>query len=277
MNQKYSISIAIPDSALSEETTKLDKTFKISQIARACAIFRIDTIYIYQDGENQEDRILLSTVLKYLDTPQFLRKRLFPKINELKYAGVLHPLKIPSHRTPADPKKIKKGDVREGIIILMKGKRYVDVGINHLIQYFGKEIPGRRVTVQFKSGLPDLVAKEISKNETPEYWGYNVKERTGLFQFLNSWKGKIIITSRKGQTLNDSTIKKMVETGPVLLVYGSPEKGVHEILGGSSNKIQNLRSFNFFNDQATETVRLEEAIIGSLSIMNHILATKGEQ
>lgn len=94
------LSIAIPDSSLSDESTKLDKSRKISEIARACAIFKINTIYIYQDGNNKEDRSLMMTIFRYLETPQFLRKRLFPKMNDLKFAGVLHPLKIPSHITP---------------------------------------------------------------------------------------------------------------------------------------------------------------------------------
>ena len=110
------ISVAIPESALSDESLKLDKTRKISVLARACAIFKIDTIYVYQEGNYKEDGNLLVTILKYLETPQFLRRRLFPKMNELKFAGVLLPLKIPSHSTPANPKKINTGDVREGVV-----------------------------------------------------------------------------------------------------------------------------------------------------------------
>lgn len=101
------ISIAIPDSSLSDDKTKLDKSRKISEIARACAIFKINTIFVYNENNDKNDAHLMVTVLKYLETPPFLRKRLFPKINELKYAGVLHPLKIPSHVSPADSKKSK--------------------------------------------------------------------------------------------------------------------------------------------------------------------------
>jgi predicted SPOUT superfamily RNA methylase MTH1 len=53
-----------------------------------------------------------------------------------------------------------------------------------------------------------------------------------------------------------------------LVVFGSPEKGVHEILGGKMKNIQNAKTLNFFPNQATETVRLEEAILGTLSIIN---------
>jgi len=51
-------------------------------------------------------------------------------------------------------------------------------------------------------------------------------------------------------------------------VFGSTEKGVHEILGSDIKKFQNTKIFNFFPNQATETVRLEEAILGTLTVLN---------
>ena len=263
------LSIAIPESSLSDESTKMDKTRKISVLARACAIFKVDTIYVYQEGNNKEDKNLIVTILKYLETPQFLRKRLFPKMNELKFAGVLQPLKIPSHVTPTNPKKINKGDVRDGIIVSAKGKRFVDVGINQLVPYFGKESVGKRTTVQFKTGYPDFSVKEILRNEVQEYWGYSVKERSNLFSLMTEWKGNIILTSRKGKTATKEQLSKYLKTDvPTLLIFGSPEKGVHEILGGKLKNIQNAKALNFFPNQATETVRLEEALLGTLSIIN---------
>jgi predicted SPOUT superfamily RNA methylase MTH1 len=263
------LSVAIPESALSDDSLKIDKTRKISVLARACAIFKIDTIYVYQDGDNKQDGSLLVMILKYLETPQFLRRRLFPKMNDLKFAGVLQPLKIPSHITPANSKKINRGNVREGIVVSIKGKRFVDVGINQLIQFFGKTSIGKRVTVQFKEGYPKLSVKEIDKNEVPDYWGYSVKERANLFSLLNEWKGNIIITSRKGKTATKEQISKYTKSEqPTLIVFGSPEKGVHEILGGRIKNIQNSKVLNFFPDQATQTVRLEEALLGTLAIIN---------
>ena len=208
-------------------------------------------------------------ILKYLETPQFLRKRLFPKVNDLKFAGVLHPLRIPSHITPANPKKIKAGDVREGIVVSVKGKKFVDVGINQLVPFFGNTGIGKRVTIQFKEGHPRFSVKEINKDETPSYWGYSVKERANLFSLLNEWKGNIIITSRKGRIATREQISKYTKSDqPTLVVFGSPEKGIHEILGGKIKKVQNAKSLNFFPNQATQTVRLEEALLGTLSIIN---------
>jgi len=34
------------------------------------------------------------------------------------------------------------------------------------------------------------------------------------------------------------------------------------------NKVQNAKSLNCFPNQATETIRLEEAILGTLAILN---------
>ncbi len=263
------LSVAIPESALSDESLKIDKTRKISVLARACAIFKIDTIYVYQEGNNKTDGALMIMILKYLETPQFLRRRLFPKMNDLKFAGVLQPLKIASHITPSNSKKIVRRDIREGIVVSVKGKKFVDVGINHLIEFYGNTSVGKRITVQFKEGYPKLSVKEIEKKEIPSYWGYSVKERANLYSVLSEWKGSIIMTSRKGKTITNEQISKYTKTDePILVVFGSPEKGIHEIIGGNMNKVQNAKSLNFFPNQATETVRLEEAILGTLAILN---------
>ena len=263
------LSVAIPESALSDESLKIDKTRKISILARACAIFKIDTIYVYQEGKTKTDPGLMIMILKYLETPQFLRRRLFPKMNDLKFAGVLQPLKIPSHVTPVNSKKIKAGDIREGIVVSMKGKKFVDVGINQMIQYYGDTTNGKRVTVKFKEGYPRLSVKDIDKSEVPSYWGYSVKERANLFSVLSEWKGNIIITSRKGKPVSSEQLSKYTKSDePTLVVFGSPERGVHEIIGGRMNKVQNAKSLNFFPNQATETVRLEEALLGTLAIIN---------
>ncbi|KFM18127.1 putative RNA methyltransferase protein [Marine Group I thaumarchaeote SCGC RSA3] len=125
------------------------------------------------------------------------------------------------------------------------------------------------MTVQFKEGYPNFSIKEITRSEAPEYWGYGVKERANLFSLLSEWKGNIILTSRKGKTATKEQIAKYTKSDqPTLVVFGSPEKGIHEILGGKMKNVQNAKSLNFFPNQATQTVRLEEALLGTLSIIN---------
>ena len=275
------LSIAIPDSSLQDESTLLYKTKKVSVIARACAIFRINQIFIYKDkGENKKDAMLLSTLLKFIETPQYFRRQLFSKSNLLSYSGVLQPLNTPNHLVKSNQKLIKSGDVRDGLIIDYKRKKFVDIGINKLIPYFGKTKPGTRVAVKIISTQPKFTIKEISKEAIKDYWGYKVKERGSLFSILSSWTGKIILTSKKGKIFTAPDIEKFISSNDsVLLVFGTTNKGIHEILGVDIKKIQNSKIINFFPNQATQTVRLEEAILGILSIINsydhiHIKSSK---
>lgn len=262
--------IAIPDSSLMDESTKLEKTRKISVIARICSIFCINEILIYRAGDaDNPDRSLLSTILKYLETPQYFRRILYDKSELLKFVGVSYPLKIPSHSIIKDPKKIKSGDIREGLVVNFKKQKFVDVGINHLFPYFGKEKIGKRIPIQFKNGYPKLSIKEISKDQTQEYWGYKVIERGNLLSTISSWNGNIILTSRKGHTIKKSNIEWISkDPKPLLVVFGSPERGLHDFLGNKITKIKNSKILNLFPNQGTETVRLEEAMMGTLSILN---------
>jgi len=264
------LSIAIPDSSLLDESTILNKTKKISIIARACAILKIDQIFIYQDGkQNKTDSALLSTSLKYLETPQYFRKEIFPKTQLLKYAGVLQPLNISSHLTTSNQKMIKTGDIRDALVINYKGKKFLNIGTNRLIQYFGKMKSGTRIAIQIKTTQPELTAKEISRDSIKDYWVYNVKERPNLLSILSTWKGKIILTSKKGKNFSRLDAKKITDPNePTLIVFGTTNKGVYDILGSNIKKIQNANVFNFFPNQGTQTVRLEEAILGTLSIIN---------
>lgn len=264
------ISIAIPDSSLVDEPTQLGKTLKISQIARACAIFRVDTIYIYHEADGRDrDRSLLRITLRFLETPQYLRRTMYKKVDELKFAGSLSPLKIPSHVQTPDPHKAKQGDIRDGVVVFAKGQKYVDVGFDQLISYHGSEEVGKRIVVQFKEGFPNFVIRQIRRDEIKQYWGYEVKETSNLNSLLSTWDSFIIFTSRKGKSVHKTQkYFEEISDSEVLVVFGSPKRGVHEILGKALGNIPKSQILNFFPDQATETVRLEEAILGTLVILN---------
>lgn len=261
------LSVAMPDSALSDESTKLDKSRKVSQMARCMAVFGIRTVFVYRDGDNSADRSLLVTTLRYLETPQFLRRRLFPKMSNLKFAGALHPLNIPSHASSADPKSIKNGDIREGIAVTIKGTRYADVGINKMIRLPRRGKDGR-ITVKFRSGYPDFDLVLIDRDKVSQYWGYTVRERSGIQQLVREWPSGVIITTRDGKIATKARISKYVEDDrDILVVFGSPERGVREIAGGRLSG-HDMIHLNFFPRQRTRTVRLEEAMMGTLSILN---------
>ncbi len=308
------ISVAIPESSLSDESLKSAKMRKISVIARACAIFGVHTIYVYKEGNgviadkrskysnykddgkykrglkhsnSKSDAELLVMTLRYLETPQFLRKRLFTQNNYLKFAGVMLPLQIPSHNTT---RSLKKGQIREGVIVTVRGRQFIDVGGEHLLQTSGeKGKPGKRVAIIIKETTPNIKYTTINKDDIDVYWGYTVKQRASLQSLLIEWNkshGQTIITSRKGKSAfaknrqdtnntQDSTKSRILrDTSDILVVFGSPERGVHEILGGSTSSMSNARVLNFFPNQRTATVRLDESIMGVLSILNAEIDSK---
>ena len=264
------LSIAIPDSSLKDEKKHENKTRKIFQIARAAGIFQINNIIIYKDGrEFENDSKLLSTILRYLETPQHFRKRLFPKSGLLQFVGALSPIKMPNQGGTSNAEQIEKGDIREGVIFPKDGKRFVDIGIEQLVPYHGKKEIGKRVIVKVKESFPNFIVFDIEKNQISNFWSYNVKHGGNLFSLLTEWKGPKILTSRKSKKIKNEDMQKILSSKEeILVVFGTTDKGIHEMLDKKINNIQNFKAWNFFPQQGTETVRLEEAVLGCLSIIN---------
>jgi len=249
--------IAIPSSTLINETDEKIKTFKVGIIARAAAIFRVNEIFIYRDPKLDESE-LICDLLKYMETPQYLRRDLIPLKRSLKFAGILPPLQIPSHK----PKRLKVGEIREGVVkkINPNGTSLVDIGLDTLA-ILGSKAKCGRITVKVRSKNP-LVVEEA----TPDaYWGYKVKV-TKLKSILK--KDNVIITSRKCKFPTLDEVKKFHNN--FLLVFGSPEEGVFEIAERLNIKIKDKPCWNLVPNQGVETVRLEEAVFISLAILNFV-------
>jgi methyltransferase len=273
------LSITIPDSSLSDEQTKRDKSIKIAQFARACSIFRVKRIYIYHDSLShfeKDDLHLLKTILRYLDTPQYLRKILFPMMHQLQYAGILHPIKAPHHRVVDDIKRIKAGDIRTGVVVKVKGQLFVEVGLGSLVPFMGDGFEGKKVNVRFTESYPNLKGVQAIEEDIFDYWGYEVKEVPSISKLLTSVeKTDIIITSRKGRHFKNIEAQlaehaKSVQN--ILVAFGSPKYGLHEILAKEGASIKPYQYVvNMFPNQGTETVRLEEAVLGGLAILNNAL------
>jgi methyltransferase len=277
MPDSVDISVAIPDSCLSDEQTLRGKTLKLSQIARASSIFRVKTIYLYQDIEfnaKKADRKLIKLILRYLDTPQYLRKILFPQMEELKYAGMLPPIRAPHHKDWQDVKTVKEGEIRVGVVVSIKGKLFVDMGLGPLIRFDGNAPVGMKLNLRIKSSFPDLRAEQINEEDIDQYWGFKVSDVKSLHAFLSQITDSIVvITSRRGESLKTKEsrlIRELEFKRAILVVFGSPRRGVHEIL---SNEGHDSSSYHFivnmFPFQGTRTVRLEEAFLGTLAIINY--------
>jgi len=87
--------------------TRASLLFQLAgQIARAATVFRIDEVVVFDstpaaenggagDGEESGARFLVR-ILEYLETPQYLRRRLFPMHKNLKFVVRCQAMWLPS-------------------------------------------------------------------------------------------------------------------------------------------------------------------------------------
>ena len=129
---------------LSDEQTKRDKSIKNSTVRFKPALYLESRGYIFimiLCLISKEDMDLLKTILRYLDTPQYLRKMLFPMMHQTPICGYTPPNKgAPHHTVVEDIKKVKIGDVRTGVIVKVKGQLFVEAGIGSLVSFAGGEL-----------------------------------------------------------------------------------------------------------------------------------------
>jgi predicted SPOUT superfamily RNA methylase MTH1 len=276
----FHYAIAIPASFVSDIPHNREKTFRIGLIGRAAAMFRVDEIIIYPDMPNvnqKEDIKLVQAILSYMETPQYLRRRLFKIIPELQYAGTLPPLRTPHHPTANRTSDLKQNEFREGAVVSASAEgSLIDIGVEQLAVLRGVQLKANsRVTVRISAvGTKPLVTLADSK-DIDTYWGYRVAVSNAPFgQLLKARQFDLVIaTSKKGgqikEALNDLA-NKLETAHSVLTAFGAPSQGLHEIASREQMKLDDMADFvvNTIPNQATETVRTEEALYASLSILN---------
>ena len=87
-------------------------------------------IYLYRENlKSQNPNLFLVRILEYLETPQYLRKLLFPIHKDLQFAGLLNPLDCPHHMRQEDQAPYREGVVLDRPPNTKKGRgSYVNVG-----------------------------------------------------------------------------------------------------------------------------------------------------
>jgi methyltransferase len=281
-----SLSVAIPDSSLIDSKTLLEKSLRVAQFARAFSIFRVKQVYLYHDisyNAKHDDVKLITTLLEYLNTPQYLRRVLYPKMKQLQYAGMLPPIKSPHHKKFLKTSHVRAGEIRMGVLLRHKGSWVVDVGLDQAIPFLGSNQESRKSNFRLSMSEGKLVAEEIKDaNLGQGYWGYNIIQLYSLSELAKrSTTVKFVITSRNGRSISiirKSLIESLSNTAELVIVFGSPRKGVLETV--SKNDVMKFSSpliINMFPLQGTDTVRLEEAIMGSLAIINSICVSLGDK
>lgn len=206
----YTVSIALPGSIIANALTSELKTLLAGQIARALAVFCVDEVVVFDDGQckqRQNDRDqngdggftgysdpnhFLMHLLSYLETPPFLRKHLFPMHPDLRLAGSLPSLDMPHHlrsnewcryregvtverstEEQGKKKKRRKDDAQLEVTSL------IDVGLPQKISVPAAIPPRTRVTIRLpeNAGTPGIGespihASAVAPSEPREEAGY---------------------------------------------------------------------------------------------------------
>jgi len=284
--RKRKLSIAIPSSLVADIPHMREKTSKIGFIARALAIFRVDEVIVYPDqsGENQrKETHLLATLLSYAETPQYLRKYLFKIMPELRFAGTLPPLRTPHHPLHNRIRDLKSGEYREGVITSIgRHGAYADIGVERPVLVYGALGKTKtRVTIKVTESGTDPKSILVDKDEVADYWGYEVTVSEKPFVETVRTRGFdiVIATSRKGRDLITtlSELKEKWEKSQrILIAFGAPTQGLYEISSKEGAELTSVADYviNAIPNQGTETVRTEEAIHTTLSILNILIGNE---
>ena len=274
------LSIAIPASVVSDTPHLREKTSKIGFIGRAAAIYRVNKVVIYPDDlrTNQKKEIdLITKLLTYMETPQYLRKRLFELSPDLQFAGILPPLRTAHHPLNRNGRNLKVGEYREGVALSkIRQGTLVDIGVEQPALARNADMNvGKRVTVKIvKPGSPAEV-EPADHDEISSYWGYTVSvEKHSFGQMVKSGDFDLTVaTSKYGSPfagLKERLAEKWKAADRVAVIFGAPTAGLNEIAASEGLKLEQVADFvvNTIPCQGTETVRTEEAVFASLAVLS---------
>lgn len=285
------VSIALPGSIIDNTQSFELATRLAGQIARAATIFRIDEVVVFDNqressnltaedtcDENESGTAFLIRILKYLETPQYLRKALFPKHNSLRFVGLLPPLDAPHHL-----RKHEWAPYREGVTLALQpptsATTLVDVGLSKNVVIDEAVEPGKRVTVAMGTNrqLDDEAHEVVSwwkpREEAGTYWGYKVRYAPNISSVLKQcpYKGGydyLIGTSEHGHIVKSSELE-LPSFRHLLIAFGGLA-GLEECIEEDKNlKGKDPREvfstyLNICPHQGSRTIRTEEALFISL-------------
>ena len=272
--RKQRIAVALPATLTLDIPHLREKTARIGLIARSLAIFRVEEAIIYPDQESdkaREEGRLFEKILRFGETPQYLRKHVFKMDPDLRYAGVLPPLRSPHHPNREEP---RPGQFREGVVLSSGANSKVDVGFKDHVSVNARLEMSRRVTVRMTRLSPVLEGELVDPSGLHIYWGFMVSRETRtLGEVMKRGDRDLTVsTSRKGTDIRQ-VIGKLRDRWKAarrpLIMFGSPREGIPEILSRSHARTTDVDfNLNIVPDQGVETIRTEEALLSTLAVLN---------
>ncbi|CAK3791526.1 related to transcription co-repressor GAL80 [Lecanosticta acicola] len=308
----FTLSIALPGSIIANALTHDQKTSLAGQIARACAVFCVDEVVIFDDGQAQtreperdgytafaDPNFFLYHVLTYLETPPNLRKALFPMHPDLRTAGALPSLDMPHHIRSDEWCPFREG------ITTGPGKTgssaIVDCGLRQKVVIPVEIEANTRVTLSLPTDLPnshastihgEAVSPETPREQAGYYWGYNVRQASSLGTVFTEcpFDGGYDVsigTSERGKPVNaitNSQDPSYVELNwkHFLVVFGGVSgleaalAADEELQAAGVSKAEELfdRWINLVPGQGSRTIRTEEAVWVGLTGLRPLIESR---
>lgn len=267
--------VALPASFTRDIQHLREKTSRVGIVARALAIFRVDEAIIYNDradNTSEKEGRLFQKLLAFQETPQYLRRTVFAQDPELQFAGILPPLRLPSHPSTENP---RNGLIREGIVTRSGSSSLVNAGFENHVLINSQLKEKDRVTIRITRTRLELEGEVVEPSRLPIYWGFKVTRKgSTLGRLIKGTQPDLTIsTSRRGRRLRDvlpELTPRWKSSKRTLVLFGSPDQGIPEILKREGLEIEKVADFNInmVPNQGVETIRTEEALVASLSVMN---------
>ncbi|XP_070532533.1 putative methyltransferase C9orf114 isoform X1 [Ptychodera flava] len=299
LGRPWTISIALPGSILDNAQSPELRTYLAGQIARACVVFNVDEIIIFDEsgttkqstegvfegiGKKGNANVQLARILQYLECPQYLRKSFFPKHSDLQYAGVLNPLDCPHHMRTDD-----ESEFREGVVLNRPAKEgkgsFVNAGMRKEVRIDRQLQAGIRVTVKLndkgkqtgnekKFFTGTVVGPTVPRTDRGLYWGYTVRLAPTLGTVFTKcpYKGGYdltIGTSDRGENADEVPLPKFSH---LLVVFGGL-KGLEYSLECDErlkvNEVEHLFDMylNTCSGQGSRTIRTEATILITMATL----------
>ena len=284
----YTLSILLPSSIIDNAQSKELRTYLIGEIARIIGIFKISEIIILHDKLKENSKDYLNYFVKnlqYLETPQYLRKTLFPKSEDLIMSGLMNPLESQHHLRIDEWCPYREGcvinrPVKEGV-----NSSWVNIGLKKDCK-INQRLPEKtRLTIKlnekgFDNKLKYYSGEPVSMSEPLEklglYWGYIVRVCENFNEVFsqsiyNENYDFIIGTSDKGENYKYANYNKKKDFKHALIIFGGIQgiEGMFDYDEHNKKNIDNIFDLylNTCVNQGLRTIRTEEAILISLAVI----------
>jgi len=270
------LDVLIPSSYSRDSPHQRDKMLRFGMLARFLAAARVDTLIIYHEDPENPDRgnaEHLRLVMEYLNTAPYLRKGLYELRPELRYAGVLPPLNIPTHPERAG---LDYPHYREGLVISAGRRAVVEAGLGRPLRVRRRLSRGSRVVVKVSPGEGGPRISVSSRRRSEVYPGFKtavVEDR--LPEIVGGYDVRIA-TSRRGRDVREvlpGLGEELRGRGKVCVAFGAAAEGLYEIAERQGFRLEDCFDYvlNTFPLQGVRTIRTEEAVAYTLAILNLVL------